>query len=209
MTMQSESGARIVDAALDLAVRRGWRRTSLADIADAAEMELAELYRIAPSKVVILAAFATRIDEAMLVDSDPELADEPVRDRLFALLMRRFDALQPYREAVRALAGRGAADPIELGCGALHLARSMGWALEAAGIGPGGSIGCLRVKGLSAIYLLALRVWLNDDSDDMGKTMASLDRNLGRADSLMAALCRRRAPSDGSEGAERSPEPAG
>ena len=85
----------------------------------------------------------------------------------------------------------------------------MGWALEAAGIGPSGPIGCLRVKGLSVIYLLALRVWLNDDSDDMGKTMASLDRNLGRADSLMAALRRRRAPADGSESAERSPEPAG
>ena len=209
MTMQSESGARIVDAALDLAVRRGWRQMSLADIADAAEMELAELYRIAPSKAVILAAFATRIDEAMLVDPDPELAEEPVRDRLFALLMRRFDALQPYREAVRAVAGCGAAAPVALGCGALHLARSMGWALEAAGIGPSGPIGCLRVKGLSAIYLLALRVWLNDDSDDMGKTMVSLHRNLGRADSLMTVLCHCRAPAGGSENAERSPEPAG
>ena len=117
MAMQSESGARIVDAALDLAAQRGWRRTSLADIAAAADMELAELYRIAPSKASILAAFATRIDEAMLADPDPKLADEPIRDRLFALVMRRFDAMQPYREAVCALAAPGAADPIELACG--------------------------------------------------------------------------------------------
>ena len=207
MPMSSESGARIVDAALGLAAQRGWRRTSLADIAGSADMELAELYRIAPSKASILAAFAARIDEAMLADPDPELASEPVRDRLFALLMRRFDAMQPYREAVRALAAPGAVDPIELACGARHLARSMAWALEAAGIGPRGPLGGLRVKGLGAIYLLTLKTWLGDDSDDMGKTMASLDRHLGRADGLIAALCRRRASSDGSGGA--APAPAG
>ena len=204
MAMQSESGARIVDAALDLAAQRGWRRTSLADIAAAADMELAELYRIAPSKASILAAFATRIDEAMLADPDPKLADEPIRDRLFALVMRRFDAMQPYREAVCALAAPGAADPIELACGARHLAHSMAWALEAAGIGPRGPFGCLRVKGLGAIYLLTLRVWIGDDSDDMGKTMASLDRHLKRADSLITALCRRRAPLGASESAARA-----
>ena len=209
MPMQSESGARIVDAALDLAAQRGWRRTSLADIAAAADMELAEFYRVAPSKASSLAAFATRIDEAMLGDSDPELADAPVRDRLFALLMRRFDALQPYREAVRALTRCGAADPIELGCGVAHLARSMNWALDAAGVSPRGLFGCLRIKGLSAIYLLTLKTWLDDDSDDMGKTMASLDRHLGRADALMATLCRGRTRTDGRDSAEPEPAPVG
>ncbi len=201
MPMQSESGARIVDAALNLAAQRGWRGTSLADIAEAVDMEPAELYRVAPSKASILAAFAARIDEVMLADPDLELADEPVRDRLFALLMRRFDTMQPYREAVRALAAPGAVDPIELACGALYLARSMTWALDAAGVGPRGPFGCLRVKGLGAIYLLTLKTWLGDDSDDMGKTMASLDRHLGRADGLIAVLCRRRAPMAGSESA--------
>ena len=209
MATQSESRARIVDAALDLAARRGWRRTSLADIADATDIDLVTLYGLVPSKSAILAAFATRIDEAMLADSDPELADEPVRDRLFAVLMRRFDALQPYREAVRALAGRGAVDPVEWGCGALHLARSMGWALEAAGVGPRGPLGCLLVKGLTAIYLLSLRAWLDDDSDDMGKTMASLDHHLGRADAVMATLCRGRTRADDPESAAPEPAPAG
>ena len=209
MATQSETMARIVDGALKLAAECGWRRVRLADIAHAAGLQPVELYRCAGSKAAILAAFSARIDEAMLADPDPELAGESVRDRLFALLMRRFDALRPYRDAVRALAGRGVLDPFELGCGALHLSRSMGWALDAAGVGAGGLLGCLRVKGLAAIYLLTVRVWLEDESEDMAKTMLALDRRLGRADALIATLCRGRTRTESAGEEEAAPAPAG
>jgi len=31
------------------------------------------------------------------------------------------------------------------------------------------------------VWLKTLRVWLDDDSPDLARTMAALDRNLGRA----------------------------
>jgi ubiquinone biosynthesis protein COQ9 len=46
----------------------------------------------------------------------------------------------------------------------------------------------LRLKGLSAIYLSAIRVWLRDDSEDMAKTMAHLDKQLARVDNLVGRL---------------------
>ena len=49
--------------------------------------------------------------------------------------------------------------------------------------------GIIRVKGLAAIYLSVLRVWLNDDSEDMAQTMSALDRALRRAEFLLG-LCR-------------------
>ena len=56
--------------------------------------------------------------------------------------------------------------------------------LEAAGISASGPFGLLRTKGLLAVWLAALRVWLADDSNDLSRTMAALDRYLRRAERL-------------------------
>ena len=69
-----------------------------------------------------------------------------------------------------------------------RLLRSMSWSLEAAGVGSVGPAGRLRVKGLAAIYAGAVCVWLRDDSPDLGRTMAHLDRSLRRAEGLVTAL---------------------
>jgi hypothetical protein len=45
---------------------------------------------------------------------------------------------------------------------------------------------------LNALWLNALRTWMRDDSDDMAKTMATLDRGLGRAERLSRFLPGRR-----------------
>src|SRR5205823_5485674 len=90
---------RIIDAALACIARQGWRRLSLADIAAEAELPILRVYRLFSSKPAILCGFFRRIDEAVLAvppDSEP---DERPRDRVFDLLMRRFDALSPYRAA--------------------------------------------------------------------------------------------------------------
>src|SRR3546814_17327248 len=66
----------------------------------------------------------------------------------------------------------------------------MALTLEAAGFSTTGCRGVLRRKGLAAIYLATMRVWLRDDSEDMAKTMAYLDRQLARVDSLLGRLKR-------------------
>ncbi len=40
------------------------------------------------------------------------------------------------------------------------------------------------------MYLTVLRVWLDDDGDDLAKTMAALDKALGRVESLMEIIQR-------------------
>ena len=93
----------IVDHALELAAAQGWANTSLSDIAEAAGLTLAQLRATFPSKTAIIAAYTTRVDEAVLNDIDPELADKSSRERLFDVLMKRFDAMNPHKEAVRSI----------------------------------------------------------------------------------------------------------
>jgi hypothetical protein len=64
--------------------------------------------------------------------------------------------------------------------------------LEAAGISASGLKGALRLKGLLAIYVAGLRVFANDESEDLAKTMAEVDKRLGQAERLSEMIHRRR-----------------
>ena len=175
-----------------VAAETGWRTATLADIADKADLSLAELHAEFSSKSRILTGFSRRIDGIVLAGIPRDLADESPRDRLFDVLMRRLDALDPYKAALANIAGDGVGDPVAVLSAGCRIGRSMSWMLEAAGLSGAGLKGRLRVKGLAAIWLLTLRAWLADDSDDKARTMAVLDRHLSRADSVIAR-CRRRA----------------
>ncbi len=178
-----EATRDVVDAALELAAQQGWRHTTLADIAAAAGLTLADLYRQYPAKNAILAELSRRADAAMLAAAGTD--DDPVRDRLFAVLMARFDLLRPYREGLRRVIRDSALDPCAVLAGGASLGRSLGWALELAGVSADGPAGLLRRKGLGLVYADAVRIWLTDESEDMGKTMARLDSGLGRAETLV------------------------
>jgi AcrR family transcriptional regulator len=167
---------RIIDAALALVAARGWRNVSLAAVADEAGLPILRVYRVFPSKTAILCGLFRRIDEAVLVA--PPDAEERPRDRVFDLLMRRFDALQPYRAPLEALRRDLRADPVTAVALGGALLRSMRLMLEAAGIACHGVGGALAVKLTAAAYLAAARTWSRDESPDLAPTMAALDRRL-------------------------------
>lgn len=198
----------ILDTALKLVGERGWRDVQLGEIADAANVSLADLHRRYHSKRAILVAFIRRIDEAVLaggVEADP---DETPRDRLFEILMRRFDALTPYKPAIAALSRELPRDPATALALAPVFAESMSWMLAAAGLSPQGLRALATTKGLMAVWAATLRVWLEDDSPDMAQTMAALDRNLGRAERAAQSLCRRPGRRGGDRAADAEAEVA-
>jgi len=169
---------RVIDAALALIARDGWHRLSMAEIAAEAGLPILNLYRAFPSKGAVLQAFFRRIDEAVLSTPIEADVDERPRDRVFDLLMRRFDALQPYRGAIEVLGRELPTDPLTALAMGAGLLRSMSWMLEAAGISADGLSGALAVKLTAAAYMRTVRNWLRDDSIDLALTMAALDRRL-------------------------------
>jgi AcrR family transcriptional regulator len=182
---------RLINAALRLIARHGWRRLSMAAIAAEASLPILTLYRTFPSKQAILRAFFRRIDEtvlAALLDADP---DERPRDRVFDLLMRRFDALRPHRDAIEVLGRELPGDPVAALALGAALLRSMGWMLEAAGIATDGLRGAVAAKLTAGAYVATLRVWLRDDTPDLAQTMAALDRRLRGVERWFGAARRR------------------
>ena len=182
---------RLIDAALALVVERGWRSVSLAAVASEAGVPILQVYRLFPSRTAILCGLLRRVDEAALaMPLDGEAGEKP-RDRVFDVLMRRFDALQPYRPALEVLRRDLRADPLT----ALALGRallcSMRLMLEAAGISSHGVGGVIAVKLTTASYLAAAHTWAGDESPDLAPTMATLDRRLRGIERWLSPAVRR------------------
>jgi AcrR family transcriptional regulator len=179
----SEESNRALDAFLRLIADKGFAQVSLREVAESAGLGVAELYRLYSDKVALAGAFMARIDAEVLAgtskQSDPE---ETARDRLFDVLMRRYDVLRPHRAALAAIRRAATRDPllaIELGPA---LRRSMAAMLEAASLSSEGLSGALRQNGLLAIHYAVSRVFDRDETTDLSKTMAALDGRLKMAE---------------------------
>ncbi len=190
MVRKTDIPRHVIAGALALAARKRWKHISLADIAGEAKVPLSQVYGVFASKAAILAGFSRQIDGEVLAALDEAAAAAPPRERLFDVLMKRFDALNPHKEAVAGILGDSLTDPLAVLCGLAQLGRSMAWMLEAAGINSAGPLGLARTKGLAVIYLSTLPVWFRDESPDMARTMAYLDKRLRQAESCVMAFQR-------------------
>ena len=176
---------RLITAALGLAGEQGWRRLGMAEIAEAAGLSLAETYVIARSKHGILAALRRQIDEEMLAGG--VVTGDLPRDRLFDALMRRLEAMRPYRAGLRAVLRDSVGTPALLGL-LPGLLRSMGWTLTAAGLPASGCRGRLARRLVAALYVSVLPTFFRDESRDLGTTMAALDKRLRQVETLFSTL---------------------
>jgi AcrR family transcriptional regulator len=186
----------IAATAVRVAAERGWRNLSLGDIAVEAGVTLSVLARFYGSRAEILDGFERMIDRRMLAGAAAGDIDDKPRERLFDIIMERFDALLPYRDGVRRITREL---PFDL-ASALTLAtaapRSIGWMFAGARIAVDGPTVPFKLAVLGGVYLAAFRVWLNEESQDLSKTMATLDKQLDRAMSLIGGTFGRSHPSE-------------
>lgn len=173
---------KLIDAALSLAAERCWNDVSLEQIIEAAEVDFLEAFEYFDEKTDVMAAYERRVDAQIIADMSDGDESLSEREKLFDLLMERFDVLNEDREALLSILNSFKGEPKQAVVGLPHLAQSMSRMLDAVGIEAQGICGASKVTGLVGVYLYALRVWKNDDSPDMAKTMAALDKALDYAE---------------------------
>jgi len=144
-----------LDAAFAAAGQNGWRRIAAPALLDAA---------------------FKRADNALIADSMG--GDQSIRDRLFDLTMRHLESLTPLRPGLKALLDPRRGDPMAGLASGIILRRSIRAIMSAADLAAQGPSGILRGIGMTAVYLAAFRVFLDDEGADLGATMAELDRRL-------------------------------
>jgi AcrR family transcriptional regulator len=195
---------RIIGAFMALLAEQPIERIDLAEIAKRAEVSLAELRGEFSTTLAILAAHMKEIDRAVLRGGAGDMAQEPPRERLFDVLMRRLETHAPYREAVRSLLRSATRNPpLALALNGLAV-QSQQWMLAAADVSASGPRGMVRAQGLALLYASVLRTWLDDTDPGLARTMAALDSALARGQrgssmldgllSVPARLCPSRQP---------------
>jgi AcrR family transcriptional regulator len=184
---------RIIAAFLALLAEKRIEQIGLAEIAETADVSLALLRGEFGSTLAILAAHLKAVDRAVLAEDVSDMAEEPQRERLFDVLMRRLETLAPHREAVRSLLRSATRNPpLAVALNGLAV-RSQQWMLTAAGVSASGPRGMMRAQGLALLFGSVLRTWVRDDDPGLARTMAALDRALARGQrfaGLLDDLCR-------------------
>jgi AcrR family transcriptional regulator len=184
---------RIIAAFMDLLSEKQIEDIGMAEIGKNAGVSLAALREEFPSTLAIFAAHVKSIDLKVLEGGDDDMTDEPPRERLFDVLMRRIEALAPHKQAVRSLMRSAMCNPpLALALNGLAV-RSQQWMLTAADIDASGPRGMLRAQGLALLFARVMRTFVRDDDEGHARTMAALDRELGRGArwaGLLDDLCR-------------------
>jgi len=173
---------KAIDALMALLAEHSFDEIGLAEVAGRAGLKLSALRAEFGSTLAIVAAHIKDIDRAVLAGGSGDMAEEPARERLFDVLMRRLEALAPYKEAVHSLLRSARRHPsLALALNAMAV-RSQRWMLEAAGIGASGAKGALRAQGAALMFARVLSVWFDDDEPGLDRTMAALGRGLASAE---------------------------
>ena len=187
---------RIIDALMTLAGDMRWDQITLSMIAAKADVSLADLRDHYPSKGAILGGFSKRIDRIVLDATGEDMLGEPARERVLDIMMRRLDALAPYKAGLKEIRNATRRDPLMLAALNQLALNSWRYMLAAADIETEDELGLLRIQGAALVFVRTLDTWFDDEGDDLARTMAKQGKaqlkehklELGNGEKIMGRL---------------------
>ncbi|MBR9806160.1 hypothetical protein [Hyphomonas pacifica] len=170
-------------AALELAAETAWADLTLSEIADTAGLSLSDFHGVAGKDE--LAAYAETYFDGFMSEEGVS-HDETPRERLFDVIMLRFEAMEDHRAGLISLMTYRDRVPSLLLKLAAARKRSADWALVSAGLDRrSGAPVPLKAVGVAYVIGKAERAWRKETSGDFALTMAALDRGLRDAEDRM------------------------
>ncbi|HCE23788.1 MAG TPA: hypothetical protein DF282_14950 [Hyphomonas sp.] len=188
MTTQAGILEKGLLAALELADETPWADLTLSAIAEAADTSLSEFHGLA-GKDDLAAHADPYFDKAMSEEGVSH--DESPRERLFDVIMLRFEAMEAHRAGLLSVMKYRDHTPSLLLSLPLARKRSADWALVSAGLDnrSGAPVG-LKSVAIGYVIDTAERAWRKETSGDFALTMAALDKGLRDAEDRMEQLQR-------------------
>lgn len=179
---------KICEAALRLAASHGWGHVTPDRVARAAKISVARIKSRCADPDALLSLIVDCVSAESFAACDKPDTKTPPRDRLFDAMMARFDFLQAHRKAIGSIAAAARRDPRMGPILASAQIKAMKKTLAFTGLAVAGPCGNLTPFALWGVFLAAFRVWQGDETLDMSRTMAALDRYLRYADKAAILL---------------------
>ena len=173
---------QVIEAILNHIPFDGWSKESLDMAAADCGLSEAEIHKMFPSGIVdLIAAYGAYADQNMITafygQDAADIAVMPVHMKIRSLILIRLEQAAPYKEVVRrTLAVLARPQHAKLASQLLYKTVDEMW--RAAGDTSTDYNFYTKRATLSAVYSATLLAFLSDNSPDLGKTEAFLDRRL-------------------------------
>ena len=183
--MKKSSNKKIsyIKFAFKLIEEKGWNDFSLEKLAKEELIKIEDLKSFFKDETNLIESFSEMIDEQVIKEVDlKEFNQNPVKDNIFELIMIRFEKLSPYKKSLDILLKQVRSKPKTLKKLAKKIFNSLDLFLEISNAKSNYVFDFLKLNIMFIIYGYTFKIWLEDDSEDMGKTMAEVDKWLSEAE---------------------------
>ena len=174
---------KLIILGFKLIEKKGWKYFSLKSLAKENKSDLESIKIFFKNKSQFLESFSEMIDNKVLANIDKEEFNKnSIKDNLFELIMLRFENLNQYKTGLKILLSDLKKSPVELKKIIKKVLDSMDLFLEIANVKNNYLMDFIKVNIIFIIYSYVFNVWLDDQSSEMSKTMAELDKWLSKAE---------------------------
>ena len=183
--MKKNSNKKIsyIKLAFKLIEEKGWNDFSLEKLAKEKSIKMEDLNFFFKDETKLIESFSEMIDEQVIKEVDlNEFNQNSVKDNIFELIMIRFEMLSPYKKSLDILLKQLKYEPKTLKKLTKKIFNSLDLFLEISNAKNNYVFDFLKLNIMFIIYGYTFKIWLEDDSEDMGKTMAEVDKWLSEAE---------------------------
>ena len=183
MSKNLEEKLLYINIAFKLIEKSGWNSFTLEDLSNDKKVSKEKLYTFFSTEIKLLESFTEMIDEEVINDLNlEEFEHNSVKDNLFELIMTRFDKLLPYKKSLKRILSDIRYKPLVLKSLSKKILNTLDLFLEISNAKNNYFFDLFKINIILLIYSYSFKIWLEDNSADMGKTMSELDNWLSEAE---------------------------
>ena len=167
----------------------GWEQFSIENLSTKEKIPLNKLKVYFKCKYSIVEKFSRMIDkniESKLRVND--FKDSSKKDILFELIMMRFDEMEEFKSSLARVLDASKKNPILISIITQNVMNTMDFFLELSNSYNNYAFDALKKYFLFLIYSITFKTWLTDNTEDLSKTMAELDRLLSTAENFQKKI---------------------
>jgi len=185
MNNSIETENKYIKKGFDLINDIGWEEFSLEKLSTKEKIPINDLKVFFKCKNSIVDKFSRMIDkniESKLRIDD--FKDSSKKDILFELIMMRFDEMEGFKGSLVKILDVSKNKPLLISIITKNVMNTMDFFLELSNSYNNYAFDFLKKNFLFIIYSITFKTWLSDDTEDLSKTMAELDKLLSTAENF-------------------------
>ena len=191
MNNSIETENKYIKKGFDLINDIGWEEFSLEKLSTKEKIPINDLKVFFKCKNSIVDKFSRMIDkniESKLRIDD--FKDSSKKDILFELIMMRFDEMEDFKGSLVKILDVSKNKPLLISIITKNVMNTMDFFLELSNSYNNYAFDILKKNFLFIIYSISFKTWLSDDTEDLSKTMAELDKLLSTAENFQQKVSR-------------------